>query len=129
MREIKFRGKRKDNKEMIYGDLCFYDDIAFIGVAKSITEIREDVFVPTIVWYEVIPESIGQFTGLKDRNEKEIYDGDIVHCKMGKYCEVTNRIFFLEGSFCLYDLGNFGAEHAKNSEVIGNIYENPELIK
>jgi uncharacterized phage protein (TIGR01671 family) len=67
---------------------------------------------------------IMQFTGLKDKNGKEIYEGDIVMLNGSKVPKVME---FRKGSFCL-DYIYFGTE-AYRMEVIGNIYENPELIK
>lgn len=147
MREIKFRGKRKDNNQMIYGELCIYDDIIFfIGVAKTIFQIRNGVFIPNIVWYEVLPESVGQFTGSLDKNKNEIYEGD--------RCEVENGdefymgvVIFDNGCFSLkiddrtkkskftktyfeYDIGQTPELYNfKNISIVGNIYENVDLLK
>ena len=120
MREIKFRVWDKESKYFCVNpedynmDYFMYMDGDLYWDGNPVEKDR----------YEIM-----QFTGLKDNNGKEIYEGDIIHCYMGKYCEVTNKIFFFEGSFCLYNLGIFSKENADNSEIIGNIYENPELIK
>mgnify|MGYP001599044543 CR=1 FL=1 len=128
MREIKFRGKRRDNNQITYGDLCIYDDMVFIGIAKTITEIRKDVFVPSVIWYEVEPENVGQFTGILDKNKKEIYEGDIVKHRNG-----ISKIIFNHLSFTIHNEQEFETYLHEwwtgDLEVIGNIYENPELIK
>jgi hypothetical protein len=68
-----------------------------------------------------------QFTGLKDKNGREIFEGDIVrfdgHMNEDKF---VAAIEFREGKFCD---SNYGWEIGKYREVIGNIYENPELLK
>ena len=142
MREILFRGKRKDNGEWVEGHniMCVQDGRVFIvPTGTKIDSYREEdnaLFMATF-YYEVIPETVGQYTGLTDKNGKKIFEGDIVrhynnqddpekfdvgciYFDVANYCFVRNSghytgPFKLSGE-CIY-------------EVIGNVTDNPELLE
>ena len=66
MREIKFRGKREDNGEWVYGYYLVAAGVPFISVFGALEPVQ------------IVPETVGQFTGLHDKNDVEIYEGDAV---------------------------------------------------
>jgi len=80
-------------------------------------------------YWEVKRKTIGQFTGLKDKKGKKIFEGDIIKNQYGE----TNKVVFWEGCFCEMwnEIGKKKGHifEPKNVEVIGNIYENPELME
>ena len=147
MREIRFRGKRRDTGEWIIGDLLYTK-----SVLGTITDCRilESYDTGGASWIdgwsqEVDSETVGQFTGLKDKNGvTEIYDGDIMfrQIKNGKgkvireYKAAVVYVPELAGYYLAHDgsgtmLGSTYeelGEWAVYGEVIGNIWDNPELL-
>lgn len=146
-REIKFRGKRKDNGEWIYGNLFVPNKlIAGIWICPETTygnfypgleegdNVKDYEFDGITLghFHEVIPETVGQFTGLSDKNREEIYDGDILSNRIN----CNGRVFFGSGKFkceMIYkdseQIVNFELMNVNSvSEIIGNIYENPDLL-
>lgn len=142
MRKYKFRGKNKDIG-WVYGQLAY--DIN--GNTYIIQEVEldssyglEETILFATMWYEVDRETVGQYTGLKDKNGKEIYEGDII---FDSFYEKKAKVVFLEGAFWLdyiKDFKEYGtinkryqllANYDNKSvlEVIGNIYDNLELLK
>lgn len=117
MREILFRGKQRDNGEWFYGDLIHLNHCVSIrskDCARS-----------------VVPETVGQYTGLTDKNGRKIFEGDLIrstetgetaivqwfseHSAFMIWCKTSNQVGFL------YEC------EKSIIEVIGNIHDNPEL--
>lgn len=129
-REIKFRGRRIDNGEWVYGDLIHGVGHKF-GKAYILPMAVNLAYLPGchhLDGYDVHPESVGQFTGLHDKNGNEIYEGDVI--QLGS---IKAKIFWHNGSFHIGLNPNEGAnvfnqERASRFEIIGNIYQNPELL-
>ena len=129
-RVIKFRGKSLNTDNWVYGDL---------------TQRGKRMFVE----YEVNPTTVGQFIGLFDKDGKEIYEGDIIRkiTKSGYPDNLIGEIVFQDGLFgirndSLYGLpvlilvtesrwidGNASGTSTYEYEVIGNVYDNEELLK
>lgn len=120
MREIKFRGKTLSGK-WVYGYYVGKDTII------PFENVNFDLgFIDTSPCYEVIPDTIGQFTGLHDKNGKEIYFGDIVRNKWGglgvvvwEECSVNVKWGNVDSHSLFYE---------EDFEHIDNIHDNPELL-
>ena len=119
MREIKFRGIDKKGV-WHYGYLW--------KSPNNIFYIKEFISLSHAADFEVIKESIGQFTGLKNKNEKEIYEGDILQLNYGDKDRVVCE-YLVYGNVSRFIMGGDEVIFTKSAEVIGNIYENPELLK
>lgn len=134
---ILFRAKRKDNGEWVYGYYATQSNHAcFQSELKYTSFILKDEFMDWglggLAEYEVIPESVGQFTGLHDKNGEKIFEGDIVKCLSLEYGYVNKEVYYAEdrARFVLGSLGSdYDFEEYINVEVTGNIYDNKELLK
>lgn len=137
MREILFRGKRTDNGEWVYGGILQTDNWSEISV---VTDYYGSMYEPPsceVDSYEVIPETVGQYTGLTDKNGKKIFEGDIIDTpdRLVKVVWFTSNAQF-DLHFIRYKddvtTTNFKGIYMrdlKEYEVIGNIHDNSELLE
>ena len=154
-REIEFRGKRVDNNEFIFGSLIVdkISDKYYISISVEESENVGEEGCLRVVSCEVDKDTVGQYTGLRDKNKKEIYEGDII-----KFTNNIDEIYNEEIGVCLFeqDECNFVLQrkiiNAENYpvpmtistiylisngtyskdckyKIIGNIYENSELLE
>ena len=128
MRDIIFRGKRKDNGEWVEG--------CYATIQNPFSEdgrpVKHLICNGTNVFnYEIIPETVGQYTGLYDKNGKKIFEGDIIREQYGCGYDDFRVEFVLGGFNMIYIRTNQGkyAWYGENGEVVGNIHDNPELLE
>lgn len=136
MREILFRGKRTDNGEWAEGYItCKPSAVHYEGYSPWFIEKppRDPDDQGTLS--RVIPETIGEYTGLKDKNGKRIFEGDILADRYGDKGVVTANIYncgcchrVYGFSICYTDGEPTDALEFEYSKVIGNIHDNPELL-
>ena len=130
MREIKFRGVKLDSEEWVYG--YYFEQKMLYGDHSMIianTEEPNDWDDKEQRYFHVKRETIGQYVGLKDINQKEIYEGDIT-------CNHTVILFNeLKSMFCEYYYNPFTKKYSLSGfpliasfEVKGNIHENPNIL-
>ena len=144
MREILFRGKRVDNGEWVYGDLA-HSTRSANGRKPHISWIVDGYFsnggwLTPLTRHAVIDKTVGEYTDFKDRNGNEIFEGDILaidnSCLVLAYKLVY--VIWSQGMWAIYpttydlrvrpialDLYYYN----NDSRIIGNIYDNPELLK
>ena len=135
MREILFRGKRVDNGEWIYGDVVQFPTHGIVRIVEQEPSYKDA---------EVDSETVGQYTGMTDKNGKKIFEGDIlkiVHKYQSpfdddtkEYIDITTDVVFFDDEGLCFSYGkspflcvadNVTAEY----EVVGNIHDNPELLE
>ena len=147
IREVIFRGKRADNGEWIEGSLLgidWCDKPSTYSIAPN---------TPVSVFYSVIPETVGQYTGLTDKNGVRIFEGDILRGFEYPFCSNINGEFNYFAEIVWFDdssaFGTYTFKNPKSNvrgisegntdyleyfnadkwEVIGNIHDNPELLE
>ena len=155
MREILFRGKREDDGKWVYGYYGEFHNRPLVDGPNICQifepcEIESKLFNSMIggIWHHIDRETVGQFTGLTDKNGTKIFEGDIVKLteKNDKYewvavvefgnpnsyyswgwqlKPITKNVEYNLDILCWVDIDDFGVY----CEVIGNIYDNPELLK
>ena len=134
MREILFRGKSAEDGKWFTGQLLHFK--------SPVSEKELNVVVEGCEWDDsnewfnigrrakVVPETVGLFTGLIDKNGKKIFEGDII--TMQKYGKGKHKslVYFKNGKFAV-DGSNYTFKDIcpRNMEIIGNIHDNPELLK
>lgn len=147
MREIVFRGKSINNGQWTEGNMIKNEDATFIvkPMQNSLLDYCLDCPVPfdTDCMHQVIPETVGQYTGLVDKNGKRIFEGDIIQYDdsndISNWCRGEKAVVFcLPGRFVArmspFNEARFTNQNYINEdfsdvcEVIGNIYDNPELL-
>ena len=156
MREILFRGKREDNGELVQGH---YHNTTYVGYPNGgDNKITRHYILPKNAGdaHVVIAETVGQFTGLTDKNGKKIFEGDILRIVSKDYVGFNEigKVEFKDGCFGAsyfsawerkYSFGdwhfhrigqidkwqdmNASGEMKYTYEVIGNIHDNPELLE
>lgn len=138
MRDILFRGKRIGSDEWVYGSLILWPD-GDMHICCECLDKRE--FLEQVL---VLPGSAGQYTGLKDKNGREIFEGDIVRYEDAEadFEGYHDNVFTNQGIVHISSWGGvlftnrqtvemddlYVSETSIDAEVIGNIYDNPELI-
>ena len=146
MREILFRGKRKDTSEWTEGLTVFKLDKYVYMCKSSMCEITYDlqynikaITSKNPFFVEVIPETVGQYTGLTDKNGRKIFESDIL--KTRTYGKISDNIivngfdtFAVIYKPCMFRLVNrnrrfnFVNIRRDQLEVIGNVHDNPEML-
>ena len=150
MREILFRGKRIDTGEWIVGQLIRYEDgrARIVEAGENIFCYEMDISIIQTVARHVAPETIGQYTGLTDKNGKKIFEGDILPIED----EIIAVVIFKDGCFRLEEYGLCGTwtesgydecgggwgiiecepidwYHTRDMEIVGNIHDNPKFLE
>ena len=128
MRNIIFRGKRLDGKGWVESMTIAYGDIRRKKGIELLDIIKNE-------WVDVDPATVGQYTGMKDKNGKKIFEGDIMSLVTEFGDTIIREIQFIDGTFCVIgeredDLYGLSWAIEKCDGIVGdNIHDNPDLLK
>ena len=141
MREILFRGKRLSDGVVVEGFYLFKTD-PLLGIKRHFILAQlnnaNGILNSECAWFEVDPATVGQYTGLQDKNGTKIFEGDIVRFKrinaVGWTTERTGQVLFdfsgIPTFFVLATTGDAWEFYdVEEIEIIGNIHDNPELLE
>lgn len=142
MREIKFKGKRIDSSEWVEGNLVWSEDADEEYRAIIIPKTESNMFLSSNegdlwfeTWYLIDPDTVCQYTGLKDKNGVEIFEGDICVIIAMDVCEEDGYfVVRWDNDEAQYNLEGdrltlcFNNVYSYECEVVGNIWDNPELL-
>ena len=137
MREIIFKAKRKDNGEWVEGYL--FDNgmperkryfVGGLTIEPYTGTACDDWDITGIDFYEIYPETICQYTGLKDKNGQKIFENDILDCgmKLRVSWHTFKASWVLSKKGWLYNHFFGESVEPEDVEVVGNIFDNPELL-
>lgn len=141
MRTIKFRGKKEETGEWVYGFFAFLhmsdpndSDQITRGIQSIPSILNDDYGRSKNCWNTVVQKTVGQFTGFLDFYRKEIYEGDIIQ----RYYKIGDGKIYKSEGVVVFEDGAFGVKQGdsmlhlhsvKGWSIIGNIFDNPELLK
>lgn len=125
MKEVEFRGKRKDNNEWVYGSLIVFNSSYYIIESCCEAEILNNSYKK----YEVQPETVGQYINRRDCDDKgeKLYEGDILYDEINEeYCYIDFDDVISKYSL-EYNGESVDIEGLNGMTKVGNIYDNPDL--
>lgn len=137
MREMLFKAKRIDNGEWIEG--YYYKRVQGNNVVDAIEKYNGNI--ESIEYYEINPETLCQYIGITDKNDRKIFENDIIethtfgfdndhfitYVKFG--AKFSMQGFYLDNGRSLFYFGQSDLTKMDDTKVIGNIFDNPELVK
>lgn len=142
MREILFRGKIVDIGKWVEGGYCAVPappqcfgepkDPSHVIICENPNTMADWNMPRQMCMIDVIPETVGQYTGLTDKNGRKIFEGDIIeYDKDGARYEVVFAVENGITKFCSKDLidGNLGYINQGRDKIVGNIHDNPEFLE
>jgi uncharacterized phage protein (TIGR01671 family) len=141
MREILFRGKSTDTGEWVEG--AYYKQTEWYGDPCEdhyIITTKDELEDNMMIYFEILPETLCEYTNLRDKNGRRIFEGDIVKYKsnvtyLGKFLICIGKVEYNENtaSYAVDAKDNIGAKNYDyfpiKCEIVGNIHDNPEMLE